>query len=111
MRAAAADAVQELETDEAGFSRASGEAEQGALSRAGRWRAVEPGEDMPSPPRARRSSLPGRFGPAVPAIPEPVELSRSSLLPAVSGGALPSIRAQVEGPEPAVAASRRSAPD
>ncbi len=64
---------------------------------------------MPAAPRARRSSLPGRFGPAVPAIPEPAELSRVSLLPAVSAGAPPSIRPQLEGPEPAVAASRRSA--
>lgn len=109
VRAAAADAVQELETDEPGFSRASAESEMAPLSRAGRWRAVEPGEDMPAAPRARRSSLPGRFGPAVPAIPEPTELSRASLLPAVSGGAAPSIRAQAEGPEPVVAASRRSA--
>ncbi|HEY0465706.1 MAG TPA: tetratricopeptide repeat protein, partial [Polyangiaceae bacterium] len=109
IRAAAADAVQELETDEAGFSRASAETEIGALSRAGRWRAIEPGEDLPSAPRARRSSLPGRFGPAVPAIPEPVELSRASLLPSVSHGAPPSIRPQLEGPEPVVAPSRRSA--
>jgi hypothetical protein len=108
VRAAAADAVQELETDEPGFSRAS-EAEMGALARAGRWRAVEPGEDLPAAQPARRSSIPGRFGPAVPAIPEPTELSRASLLPGVSGGAAPSIRAQVEGPEPVVAASRRSA--
>jgi len=110
VRAAAADAVQELETDEAGFSRASAESELGPMSRAGRWRAVEPGEEVPVAPRARRSSLPGRFGPAVPSIPpEPAELGRSSLLPAVSGGAAPSIRAQVVGPEPVVAASRRSA--
>jgi Flp pilus assembly protein TadD len=109
VRAAAADAVQELETDEPGFSRASPEAEIGPRSRAGRWRAVEPGEEIPDAPRARRSSLPGRFGPSVPPIPEPVELSRSSLLPAVSSGSQPSIRAQVEGPEPVVAASRRSA--
>jgi cytochrome c-type biogenesis protein CcmH/NrfG len=109
VRAAAAEAVQELETDEAGFSRASTQAELGSRARAGRWRAVEPGEELPDAPRARRSSLPGRFGPAVPAIPEPVELSRSSLLPAVSSGAQPSIRAQVDGPEPVVAASRRSA--
>jgi cytochrome c-type biogenesis protein CcmH/NrfG len=109
VRAAAADAVQELETDDPGFSRASAEAETGSRSRAGRWRAVEPGEELPDAPRARRSSLPGRFGPAVPAIPEPVELTRSSLLPAVTGGSQPSIRAQVAGPEPVVAASRRSA--
>jgi len=110
VRAAAADAVQELETDEPGFSRASAESEMAGVSRAGRWRAVEPGEDVPSPPRARRSSLPGRLGPAVPAIPEePVELGRASLLPAVAAGAPHSIRAQVQGPEPVVAPSRRSA--
>jgi len=109
VRAAAADAVQELETDEAGFSRASTEAELGVQARAGLWRAIEPGEDMPAAPRARRSSLPGRFGPAVPAIPEPTELSRVSLLPAVPSGSAPSIRARLDGPEPVVAASRRSA--
>lgn len=108
VRAAAADAVQELETDDPGFSRASAETEIGPMSRAGRWRAVEPGEDVP-PARPRRSSLPGRLGPAVPAIPEPAELSRVSLLPAVSSGITPSIRAQVDGPEPVVAPSRRSA--
>ncbi|HYQ27112.1 MAG TPA: tetratricopeptide repeat protein [Polyangiaceae bacterium] len=109
VRAAAADAVQELESDEPGFSRASAEPGTGTSMRAGRWRAVEPGEELPTAPRARRSSLPGRFGPAVPAIPEPVELSRSSLLPDVGSGAPPSIRAQAVGPEPVVAPSRRSA--
>jgi tetratricopeptide repeat protein len=109
VRAVAADAVQELETDEPGFARANAESEASSNSRAGRWRAVEPGEDVASAASARRSSLPGRFGPAIPGIPEPVELSRSSLLPAVSGGSAPSIRAQVEGPEPVVAATRRSA--
>jgi len=108
VRAAAADAVQELESDEPGFSRASAEAENGGVARIGRWHAVEPGEEVPSA-RVRRSSLPGRLGPALPAIPEPVELTRSSLLPAASGGAAPSIRAQVSGPESVVAASRRSA--
>jgi tetratricopeptide (TPR) repeat protein len=109
VRAAAADAVQELETDEPGFSRASTEAEIGSLARAGRWHAVEPGDDLPAEPRARHSSRPDRFGPTVPATPEPVELSRSSLLPAAVSGAPPSIRAQVAGPEPVVATSRRSA--
>jgi len=109
IRAAAAEAVQELETDEPGFSRASTEAEIGPVSRAGRWRAIEPGEDVSVAPRARRSSLPGRFGPAVPAIPEPTELARASLLPAPIQGAVPSIRAQVDGPDPVVAPSRRSA--
>jgi Tetratricopeptide repeat len=108
VRAAAADAVQELETDEPGFSRASAEADMGPTSRSGRWRAVEPGEDVPSAPR-RRPSLTGRFGPAVPAVPEPVELSRSSLIPAANAEAPHSIRAQVDGPEPVVAPSRRSA--
>jgi len=109
VRAAAADAVQELETDEPGFSRASTEADLGSVARTGRWRAVEPGEDLPASPSARRSSLPGRLGPAVPAIPEPVELARSSLLPAVPNGGTPSIRPQAESAEPVVAASRRSA--
>jgi tetratricopeptide (TPR) repeat protein len=109
IRAAAAEAVQELESDEPGFSRASAESEMGPMSRAGRWRAIEPGEDVPAAPRARRSSLPGRFGPAVPAIPEPTELGRASLLPAASNGAAPSIRAQAQGPEPVVAPGRRSA--
>ncbi len=107
VRAAAADAVQELETDEGGFSRASAQSSQGPTSRSGRWRAVEPGEDVPPAPR-RRPSLTGRFGPAVPAIPEPVELSRSSLIPAADAEAPHSLR-QVEGPEPVVAPSRRSA--
>ncbi|MES1174272.1 MAG: tetratricopeptide repeat protein [Myxococcales bacterium] len=107
VRAAAADAVQELETDEPGFSRAS-TAERGPSSRSERWRAVEPGEDVPSA-RRRRPSLTGRFGPAVPAVPEPVELSRASLIPAADAEAPLSIRAQVDGPEPVVAPSRRSA--
>ena len=109
VRAAAADAVQELETDEPGFSRASDQADLGATSRSGRWRAVEPGEEVPPAPRARRPSLTGRFGPAVPAIPEPVELSRASLVPSADAEAPHSIRSQVEGPEPVVAPSRRSA--
>jgi uncharacterized protein (AIM24 family) len=107
VRAAAADAVQELETDEPGFSRAKGR-DLGSPARSGRWRAVEPAEDLPGGPR-RRPSLTGRFGPAVPAVPEPVELSRASLIPAADSEAPHSIRAQVEGPEPVVAPGRRSA--
>ena len=109
VRAVAADAVQELEADESGFSRASAEPERASIARSGRWRAVEPGEDLPDTPSVRQPSLPGRLGPAVPAIPEPVELSRSSLIPAASAGGPPSIRVQSPGPEPVVAASRRSA--
>jgi len=105
VRAAAADAVQELENDEPGFSRAS---DVGSTSLAGRWRAVEPGEDVPAMPR-RRPSLTGRFGPAVPAVPEPTELSRASLIPAADANTPVSIRAQVGGVEPVVAPSRRSA--
>jgi hypothetical protein len=96
VRLAAADAVQELETDEAGFSRATARVEAGATSRSGRWRAVEPGENaVPPPPRMprpRRVSLEGRFGPAVPAIPEPPELGRASLLPGADAVARPTIR-------------------
>jgi cytochrome c-type biogenesis protein CcmH/NrfG len=109
VRAAAAEAVQELETEEAGFSRVSAEPERGPASRPGRWRTVEPGEELPVPQHTRRSLPPGRIGPAISVIPAPVELSRSSLLPAVGSGAPPSIRAQAEGPEPVVAPSRRSA--
>jgi len=109
VRAAAADAVQELETDERGFSRANPDAP--AASRSGRWRAVELGEEaVPPAPRSRRSSLPGRLGPAVPAIPEPAELGRSSIIPAAEPAEpQPSFTAQGSAPEPVVSESRRSA--
>lgn len=111
VRAAAADAVQELETDEPGFSRASAESELGATSRSGRWRAVEPGEGaVPPAPRSRRATLSGRLGPAVPAIPEPPELSRRSIVPGPGDPAPHSIRAQFVGPEQRLMTeSRRSA--
>jgi hypothetical protein len=113
IRAAAADAVQELETDERGFSRANADADLlGAASRTGRWRAVEPGEEaVPPAPRARRSALPGRLGPAVPSIPEPVGLGRTSIVPGPEDAAPHSIRAHVRASaeEPVVAESRRSA--
>jgi hypothetical protein len=76
VRRAAADAVDELNAEEDGaFSRADPRA---ALepSRSGRWRALEPGEE-PLPPLSRaprRSSVIGRFGPAVPSVPPPAEL-------------------------------------
>ncbi|HEX3773506.1 MAG TPA: tetratricopeptide repeat protein [Polyangiaceae bacterium] len=111
VRAAAADAVQELENDDPGFSRASADELSGAPSRSGRWRAVELGEEaVPPVPRARRSSLPGRFGPAVPPIPEPVELGRSSIVPGPEDEAPQSLRAKpASADEPVVAESRRSA--
>jgi len=112
VRAAAADAVQELETDEAGFSRANADADLvGAASRSGRWRAVEPGEEaVPPVPRVRRSALPGRLGPAVPAIPEPAELARVSLVPGPATEVAQSMRPQtVSTEQPAFAESRRSA--
>lgn len=109
VRAAAADAVQELETDEPGFSRASEQQQVGTDARTGRWRAVELGEDLPSGSGARRSSLPGRFGPAVPAIPEPAELSRVSLLPGSHAKLPRSIRAVPESVDELVAPGRRSA--
>ena len=67
VRAAAADAVQELETDEPGFSRASAEADMGPTSRSGRWRAVEPGAILGRVAHAERridddDALPGSFG-------------------------------------------------
>ena len=109
VRAAAADAVQELETDEPGFSRANQHVETGPLARAGRWRAVEPGEEPGPPLRARRASLPGRFGPSVPTISEPTERGRASLVPATTAAGHESIRAQVDGLEPVVGPTRRSA--
>src|SRR6478609_3395779 len=55
VRAAAADAVQELDGREAGFSRAPGEAESDA-ARGGRWRAIELGDaSVPPLPRQRRA--------------------------------------------------------
>jgi hypothetical protein len=94
LRAAAADAVQELDGREGGFSRAPGEASSDA-PRAGRWEAIEPGDaSVPPLPRQRRApSLLGRLGPAVPAISDPPELGRDSVPP--PGGSLraPSIRA------------------
>jgi Flp pilus assembly protein TadD len=93
VRLAAADAVQELDGREGGFSRAPREDESDAL-RTGRWRAVEPGDaSVPPLPKLRRSpSLVGRLGPAVPAITDAAELLRDSVPP----GALrapPSMRA------------------
>jgi len=82
IRLAAADAVQELDGREGGFSRARGEEEQDP-SRSGRWRAVEPGDaSVPPLPRQRRvPSLVGRLGPAVPAISDASELGRDSVPP------------------------------
>jgi tetratricopeptide (TPR) repeat protein len=109
VQAAAADAVQELETDEPGFLRASAQNEQGDRYGSGRWRAVEPGQDAGAS-RARRMSLAERLGPAVPAIPEPAELSRSSIVPAAGADAPRSLLRADPSSEPlVVAASRRSA--
>jgi Flp pilus assembly protein TadD len=96
VRAAAADAVQELDGREGGFSRAAAEAE-GEAARVGRWRAIELGDaSVPPLPRPRRApSLVGRLGPAVPAISDPPELKRDSVPPPASTRAVPppSIRA------------------
>ena len=108
VQAAAADAVQELETDEPGFLRASTQAEIGTRSGSGRWRAVEPGQDPA--PRSRRMSLAGRLGPAVPAIPEPPELSRASIVPGPEAEAPHAIQSvDLNSEPPIVATSRRSA--
>jgi len=72
LRAAAADAVQELDGEEPPGPFSAVEASEGASapSRAGRWRATEPGEELVPPPSRpmRQASLVGRFGPAVPAL-------------------------------------------
>jgi hypothetical protein len=94
VRLAAADAVQELDGREGGFSRARPE-EDSDPSRSGRWRAVELGDaSVPPLPKQRRApSLVGRLGPAVPAISEPGELARDSVPPPGSLRAPPSMRA------------------
>jgi hypothetical protein len=96
VRLAAADAVQELDGREGGFSRAAGEGEADP-SRSGRWRAVEPGDaSVPPLPRPRRlPSMVGRLGPAVPAITDAAELTRDSVPPPPSLRAPPSMRAPV----------------
>ncbi len=94
VRLAAADAVQELDGREGGFSRAPGE-DDSEPSRAGRWRAVEPGDaSVPPLPKQRRApSLLGRLGPAVPAISDTSELGRDSVPPPASIRPPPSLRA------------------
>lgn len=94
VRLAAADAVQELDGREGGFSRAPGE-DESEPSRSGRWRAVEPGDaSVPPLPKVWRSpSLVGRLGPAVPAISDAAELLRDSVPPPGALRAPPSMRA------------------
>ncbi|MDF3067837.1 MAG: hypothetical protein K0R38_3438 [Polyangiaceae bacterium] len=96
VRLAAADAVQELDGGEGGFSRAPGEGE-GEPIRAGRWRAVELGDaSVPPLPKLRRSpSLVGRLGPAVPTITDAAELGRDSVPPPASFRPPLSIRAPI----------------
>lgn len=96
VRLAAADAVQELDGREGGFSRAHAEPEPDP-SRGGRWRAVELGDaSVPPLPKQRRvPSLVGRLGPAVPAISDASELSRDSVPAPPSLRAPPSMRAPV----------------
>jgi tetratricopeptide (TPR) repeat protein len=94
VRLAAADAVQELDGREGGFSRAH-EPEESDPSRPGRWRAVELGDaSVPPLPKLRRSpSLVGRLGPAVPTINDAAELLRDSVPPPSILRAPPSMRA------------------
>lgn len=94
VRLAAADAVQELDGREGGFSRARAE-EESDPSRSGRWRAVELGDaSVPPLPKQRRApSMVGRLGPAVPAISDTAELMRDSVPPPASLRAPPSMRA------------------
>ncbi len=73
MRAAAADAVQELEDteDDSVFSLADGDDETAPASRSGRWRAIELGQaPLPSAPRVMRGvAMSDRLGRA--AVPTP----------------------------------------
>ncbi len=100
MRRAAADAVEELDAEEsAPFSRADPSAPREA-SLSGRWRAHEPGQEQ-LPPRGappRRPSLVGRFGPAVPSVPPPDELSQPP--PPLTGSLPPSSFVQAAAIEP-----------
>ncbi len=92
VRLAAADAVQELDGREGGFSAARAEDESDP-SRSGRWRAGELGDaSVPPLPKLRRvPSLVGRLGPAVPAISDVSEL-HDTMPPSVLR-APPSVRA------------------
>jgi hypothetical protein len=96
VRLAAADAVQELDGREGGFSRAH-EQDEGDPIRSGRWRAVEPGDaSVPPLPKLRRApSLVGRLGPAVPTITDASELMRDSVPPPAALRPPPSMRAPV----------------
>jgi len=98
VRLAAADAVQELDGREGGFSRADTE-EASDPARSGRWRAVELGDaSFPPLPKQRRApSLVGRLGPAVPAITDASELMRDSVPPVASVRGEASLRAPSEG--------------
>jgi hypothetical protein len=95
IRLAAADAVQELDGREGGFSRVDPETDDGDPSRAGRWRAVEPGDaSVPPLPKQRRvPSLVGRLGPAGPVISDASELQRDSVPPPGLRSPPPSMRA------------------
>ncbi len=85
VRRAAADAVQELDGHSelpAPFERVA-ELAGDETSPSGHWRAIELGRE-PMPPKgkpSRRPSLIGRFGPAVPPLPLPLEATGISVLP------------------------------
>ena len=81
MRLAAADAVRELDEPRP-FSMA-GPGAGAPPSRSGRWRAVEPGEERLPPSRSPVGAAPpGRFGPAVPAVPTSLPPAAASSAPA-----------------------------
>jgi uncharacterized protein (AIM24 family) len=97
LRAVAADAVQELDGEEppGPFLAVEANDAAGAPSRAGRWRATEPGEELVPPPSRphRPGSLAGRFGPAVPSLtptipPGPPETPQAEFNPPVPVSAL-----------------------
>ena len=117
LRAAAADAVQELDGGDAprpfvAVNEADAAASAASLSHAGRWRAIEPGEELLPPPSRplKPSSLAGRFGPAVPplSVAPPrtrADSSAATLAPPLPAGAL-AAEALLELPEGARVALR-----
>ena len=105
VRAAAADAVQELDGGEVD-PRPFQQAESGRSFGSGRWRAVELGEErLPAPARGY-APVPGRLGPAVPPVSEsmaPPSLAPRTPLGPLTAGALVASSALTPTASPGIA--------
>lgn len=104
VRAAAADAVQEIEgeIDPSPFR----PAEAGRSSGSGRWRAVELGEERLPPPARPYAPVAGRLGPAIPAVSEsmaPTSVSPATPHAPLTAGALVAASALATYASPGVA--------